>query len=186
MDRMESLVGEHHAAVYRYAYRLTGSPHDAEDLTQQTFLAAQRKLDQLREPGHARAWLYTILRNTWLKELGRRVPVCVTRLDLEFDDLPAAEPVAVEVDAERLQMVMDELPRDFKLVLLMYYFEGSSYRDIAAELSLPIGTVMSRLSRAKAYLRRRLAPAEMQIAAAAMRRPEPISRPGRPLRIRKG
>src|SRR5688572_30030058 len=60
---IESLVLEHHAVLYRYAFRLTGRVQDAEDLVQQTFLAAQQKLDQLRSVETARAWLFTILRN---------------------------------------------------------------------------------------------------------------------------
>src|SRR5262245_578763 len=62
-----TLVAEHHAELFRYAYRLTGSVHDAEDLTQQTFLTAQAKLDQLRDAACARSWLYAIVRNTYLK-----------------------------------------------------------------------------------------------------------------------
>ena len=66
------LVAEHHQAVYRYAYRLTGSIHDAEDLTQQVFLAAQRKMGQLRSIDDAGAWLFAILRNCFLKDRQRR------------------------------------------------------------------------------------------------------------------
>ncbi|HEY2837685.1 MAG TPA: sigma factor, partial [Pirellulales bacterium] len=66
------LVVDHYSDVYRYAYRLSGSAADAEDLTQQTYLAAQRNLAQLRLPDNARAWLYAILRNCYLK--GRRRP----------------------------------------------------------------------------------------------------------------
>ena len=61
------LVTEHHQAVYRYAYRLTGSVHDAEDLTQEVFLAAQRKIGQVRRMDRVRGWLFAILRNCFLK-----------------------------------------------------------------------------------------------------------------------
>ena len=72
-----TLVAEHHQAVYRYAYRLTGSVHDAEDLTQEVFLAAQRKMGQLRNIDAAKSWLFAILRNCFLKDRnanGRRRP----------------------------------------------------------------------------------------------------------------
>lgn len=167
MDRMETLVAEHHAAVYRYAYRLCGSPHDAEDLSQQTFLAAQRKLEQLRDAASGRAWLFAILRNIWLKSLARRVPVPAANLDLDMEDLPAAGPSPQPFDPQRLQAALDELAPEFKLVVLMFYFEGCSYREMAAELDLPLGTVMSRLSRAKAHLRRRLGAAQRHLAGRA-------------------
>lgn len=167
MDRMETLVAEHHAAVYRYAYRLCGSPHDAEDLSQQTFLAAQRKLEQLRDAASGRAWLFAILRNIWLKSLARRAPVPAANLDLDMEDLPAAGPSPQPFDPQRLQAALDELAPEFKLVVLMFYFEGCSYREMAAELDLPLGTVMSRLSRAKAHLRRRLGAAQRHLAGRA-------------------
>ena len=66
-SNIQRLIDDHLDAVYRYAYRLTGSVHDAEDLTQQVFLLAQERLDQLREADRARGWLFTILRNSFLK-----------------------------------------------------------------------------------------------------------------------
>ena len=69
-------------------------------------------------------------------------------------DWPDTSPL----DQERLQLALDELPDMFRLVLLMFYFEGHSYQEIAQQLELPLGTVMSRLSRAKAHLRKRLGP----------------------------
>ena len=71
---IQSLIDDHLDAVYRYAYRLTGAVHDAEDLTQQVFLLAQERLDQLREADRARGWLFTILRNHFLKMVQRAQP----------------------------------------------------------------------------------------------------------------
>jgi RNA polymerase sigma-70 factor (ECF subfamily) len=78
--------------------------------------------------------------------------------DLGVDvELIAAEiPGPEQVDRELLQMAIQELPPEFRLIVLMYYFEQRSYREIAAELEIPMGTVMSRLSRAKSHLRRRI------------------------------
>jgi RNA polymerase sigma-70 factor (ECF subfamily) len=153
---VERLVAEHHEAVYRYAYRLTGAVADAEDLTQQVFLVAQQKLEQLRRVDNARGWLMTILRNSFLKAHGRRQDVPATTLHINIDDLPAEAPEEKDIDRERLQEVIGELPDIFRVVLLMFYFEDRSYREIAEELELPIGTVMSRLARAKGHLRSRL------------------------------
>jgi RNA polymerase sigma-70 factor (ECF subfamily) len=149
------LVADHHGVLYRYAFRLTGSAPDAEDLTQQTFLVAQQKLGQLRDAENARAWLFTVLRNGYLKSFRKAVPQTAASIDLDVEAL-AAEETDEPFDRELLQRALDQLPDDFRLVVVMFYFEERSYREIAAELEVPIGTVMSRLARAKAGLRRLL------------------------------
>lgn len=164
-----TLVTEHHAAVYRYAFRLAGDAADAEDLTQQTFLAAQLKFDQLRSAEHARAWLMAILRNAYFKSRRKRVPLAAARLELDLDSLPEEPQVSAEIDQQRLQSALDELPEEFKSVLLLFYFEGCSYREIAEKQNLPPGTVMSRLSRAKSHLRARLFEPEMHAATGQSR-----------------
>ncbi len=149
-------VVEHHEAVYRYAWRLTGSAADAEDLTQQVFLAVQAQAAQLSEVRSPRAWLLTILRHAYLKGRRAKRPVPLTALEVDPDSIPAQMPADSEWDFERLQAALDELPDEFKLVLLLFYFEQCSYQEIAERLRLPLGTVMSRLSRAKGHLRVRL------------------------------
>lgn len=158
------LVAAHQAELYRYAYRLSGSPADAEDLTQQTFLVAQAKLAQVRSQECRRAWLFAVLRNAWLKS--RRRPQPTLDASQLLDRLPSPEAGDEPLDRERLQRGLNELPDEFKLVLLMFYFDGCSYLEIAQRLAIPAGTVMSRLSRAKGHLRSRLLEAE-----AAERRP---------------
>ncbi|MFN0016803.1 MAG: RNA polymerase sigma factor [Pirellulaceae bacterium] len=153
------LIAAHHASLYRYAYRLTGVAADAEDLSQQTFLIAQQKLHQLREAERAAGWLFAILRSCYLKWRRKRFPLTSTVADLEMGEVP--QPVAElrAVDSEELQQVLGELHEDLRLILLMFYFEELSYKQIADELDVPIGTVMSRLSRAKQKLRERLSAA---------------------------
>lgn len=162
------LVAEHHVVLYRYAYRLTGSVADAEDLVQQTFLLAQAKLGQLRDAESARAWLFAILRNCFRQSIRQRPPVPTAQLD-ERVEAPAVGTwdEGVEIDQERLQAALDRLPEEFRVVLLMYYFEQISYRDIADRLELPIGTVMSRLSRAKEHLRGKLFARELHGSASS-------------------
>ena len=146
------LVAEHHQVVYRYAYRLTGSVQDAEDLTQQVFLTAQQKLGQLRNINAAKSWLFAILRNSFVKDRQRRRPVLATDVAMDVDSVPT-DSLEGDVDQERLQDALNRLPDDFRRVVLMFYFEECSYKEIAERLEMPIGTVMSRLSRAKGHLR---------------------------------
>lgn len=152
------LVENHLDALYQYACRLTRSPVDAEDLVQDAFLIAAQKLHQLREPDRAFAWLVKILRGLWARELRRRPPTA----EVGVDEICAAEPGRPgdldDVDPERLAAVLDALPADFREPLLLFYFEELKYREIAEILDVPIGTVMSRIARAKAHLRERLAP----------------------------
>lgn len=167
------LVAEHHRAVYAYAYRLSGSVPDAEDLTQQVFLVAQQRLGQLRKLESVRSWLFTILRNSFLKRRRRRRPIPAANLQLNVDTIPADTPEEDDIDRERLQEALNQIPEAFRVVLLMFYFEDCSYREIAEQLDLPIGTVMSRLARAKGHLRARLF--EPERAPATRRQPSPAN-----------
>jgi RNA polymerase sigma-70 factor (ECF subfamily) len=168
---VQRLVDEYYAPLYRYAYRLSGSASDAEDLTQEAFCKAQLKLEQLRDPARAKPWLFSILRNDYLHRVraGRQQP-CVS-LDVAGDlpDRPAGE--VPEVDPERLQQALGELPEDFRTPLILFYFEDFAYRDIAEQMELPMGTVMSRLARARAWLRSRLTEARPELAARAREGP---------------
>jgi len=148
-----TLVSEHHAAVYRYAFRLTGSAVDAEDLAQQAFLLAHQRLDQLRDGAKAASWLLAIVRNCFLKDK-RRVrlvePLLEEPVEPNEDDFPDW------VDPEQLQQALNRLGGDARAILVLFFFEDCSYKEIAESLELPLGTVMSRLSRAKARLRQEL------------------------------
>jgi len=152
---LAELVRAHHAAVYRYAYRLCGNATEAEDLTQQTFLIAVRKVHQLREADRACSWLLAVVRSCFLKSLRKSRPVPVGNLEVEVAE-PDETPELDEVDRQRLAAALTELPGEFRVVVLMFYFEEMSYQEIASELAIPLGTVMSRLSRAKGHLRKRL------------------------------
>jgi RNA polymerase sigma-70 factor (ECF subfamily) len=154
------LVAEHHAALYGYAYRLTGVVSDAEDLTQQVFLIAQQKLPQLREPAAARSWLYTILRRCFSRSLQQNRPVLAESLQLDIENVPEDVGSETWIDQERLELALNDLPAEFRSVLVMFFFEDCSYREIAEALEIPIGTVMSRLARAKSRLRTSLFDAE--------------------------
>jgi RNA polymerase sigma-70 factor (ECF subfamily) len=158
---VQRLVDDYYVALYRYAFRLSGSSADAEDLTQETFCSAQAKFFQLRDPGRARAWLFSILRKAYLRRVrDDKKKLCVS-LD-GIGDVPEVPDPLPEIDPEQLQQALNDLvcdkSEDFRTPIILYYFEDFSYRDIAEQMDLPIGTVMSRLARAKAYLRSRLLP----------------------------
>jgi RNA polymerase sigma-70 factor (ECF subfamily) len=157
--RIQALVEQHYVPLYRYAFRLTGSASDAADLTQDAFCQAQLKLGQLRDANRAKAWLFSILRNAYLHRVRNARRQATVSLEY-VGDLPErlGEPLP-EIDPQRLQAVLNELPEDFRTPLILFYFEDFSYRDIAEQMEVPLGTVMSRLARAKAHLRARLIPA---------------------------
>ena len=154
------VLADQHAAVYRYAYRLTGSAADAEDLTQSVFLAAHEKIDQIRSIDSVRAWLFTILKNRFLKLQNKRQPTPAASIELNVNTIPATAPAELPIDREVLQKALNDLSVDARLVVMMFYYEGCSYREMAEKLDLPIGTVMSRLARAKTQLRSVLFPAD--------------------------
>lgn len=171
---LNRLIQTHHAPLYRYAYRLSGSAADAEDLVQQVFVIACRKLDQVREPEHVTAWLFAVLRSCFLKSRRKQRPQSAGNLELNLNTVPDREPAPVEVDSDELQRALDQLPDDYKMVVMMFYFEHCSYKQIADRLELPIGTVMSRLARAKQKLRSDLherEPASVRLAERTDLRP---------------
>jgi RNA polymerase sigma-70 factor (ECF subfamily) len=163
--RVQQLVDAHYEPLYRYAFRLSGTAADAADLTQEAFCKAQLQLHQLRDPGRAKPWLFSILRNAYLHRLRHDAHHKSLSLDA-VGDLPGpdADPPP-DIEPAQLQAALDDLPEAFRTPVILFYFEDFSYRDIAEQMDLPIGTVMSRLARAKAQLRARLAPVESAAGA---------------------
>jgi RNA polymerase sigma factor (sigma-70 family) len=154
--RIDALVDAHYSALYRYAYRLSGSAQDAEDLTQETFCQAQKKLFQLRDDAKAKAWLFSILRNAYL----HRLRSAKQQKQVSLDGIPEVPERTSEspahLDSAQLQQALNELPELFRTPIILFYFEDFSYKDIAEQMEVPLGTVMSRLARAKSFLRDRL------------------------------
>jgi RNA polymerase sigma-70 factor (ECF subfamily) len=146
------VVDAHLNDVYRYAYRLAGNRPDAEDVTQQVFLLAQRHLDQVRDRRRVKPWLLTIVRNTYLKLHRRQRPQNAASAHVEMEWFPG-EPGADPAIGDALQAALNGLDDHHRQVVLMFYFEDLSYRQIAERLNIKLGTVMSRLARAKTCLR---------------------------------
>ena len=158
------VIENYHDSVFRYAFRLTGNSNDAEDLCQQSFLMAHQRLDQLRDSSRCLSWMFTIVRNTFFKMNRRQRPACAANLELDVDQVQEPEKDEPLFDSECLQLAFDRLEPEHRVILMMFYFEQLSYREIADKLELKIGTVMSRLSRAKSKLRGGLLHAEEGIS----------------------
>lgn len=153
-EQTQRLINEFHPAVYRYAFWLTGCQTTAEDITQDVFMRAFRGIHNLRSQEAAKSWLMTITRNEFARWCQKRVPTPVETIT-EPNEQSDNTLQAVE-DVEWVRHALLELPHDFRIVVLMYYFEQRTYAEIAEHLEIPIGTVMSRLSRGKKQLRNAL------------------------------
>lgn len=153
---LTQLVAAHHGAVYRYGYRMCGNASEAEDIAQQTFLIAHQKLDQLRDHEKALGWLLAVARSCFLKNRRKRLPLSAGDVDYDVEAIPEPTVDETAVDSQRLQTALGRMALEPRLVLTLFYFEDCSYKEIADKLSIPIGTVMSRLSRAKDKLKREL------------------------------
>ena len=159
--RYERWVYDHSAELYCFAFRLCGNADTAEDLVQETFFHAWKGIDKLRRHDKARAWLFQMLRHRhahWLRAQSRR-PTVVESLDgqMAHAEASGAAPLQVLADRESLQVALDTLDHRFKLPLLMVLLEGLTCREAADRLDLPVGTVLSRIYRARRHLRSALA-----------------------------
>jgi RNA polymerase sigma-70 factor, ECF subfamily len=152
----------HANALYRTAHYLTGNAFEAEDLTQETYLRAYRAFSGFRGE-NARAWLFAILRHAFLDECRRRGRLVTVELDdgengaLARADggewVPSAETEALRrLPSEAIERAFAELPAEWRLVVLLADVEDFAYREIADVIGIPIGTVMSRLHRARKRL----------------------------------
>ena len=157
----DEIVAQHSARVYRLAYRLTGSPHDAEDLTQEVFVRVFRSLSSYT-PGTFEGWLHRITTNLFLDQARRKAKI---RFDALSDDAETRIPSqAVAPDTQVMDGLFDEdvesalaaLPPDFRAAVVLCDIEGLSYEEIADVLGLKLGTVRSRIHRGRTMLRQTL------------------------------
>ncbi len=152
-DEFERVAMPHTRCLLRVARRLTSESDRAEDLVQQTMLSAWRGFHRFRAGTNARAWLFRILFNAFYAE-GRRLRVVVVPIDArEISAVPAGQQTSMEI-AEAL----DSLAVEHRAVVMLAVVEGFTCQETARILDLPVGTVMSRLSRARNALRARLTP----------------------------
>ena len=153
----EEVVLPHLDAAFNYARWLTKSDQDAQDVVQDAAMRALRFFSSLRNDD-ARAWLLTIVRNTWYARFSKAGHA---EQHAVFDDMKDERPdeqldpealVIQQQAVERVQRAIEELPVDFREVVVLRELEGLSYKEIAAVIGTPIGTVMSRLARARERL----------------------------------
>ena len=153
----ERFVDEYYQMAYRFAYSLTGNHNDACDITQQAFYLAHTKAHQLRDASKRKQWLFTILHREFLGT--RRRETAHPQINLEFSEAELP-PINVDhasgIDAKALLQVLQGLDENFRMPLVLFYLDQLSYKEIAAMLKVPIGTVMSRLARGKQMLRQLL------------------------------
>ena len=165
----QSIVENHASRVYRLAYHLTGNQHDAEDLTQDVFVRVFNSLSQYT-PGTFEGWLHRITTNLFLDKMRRKARI---RFDFMADDDGA---VATSASFDRVERsgqpedafemghmgadiieALADLPPEYRAAVVLSDIEGLSYEEIAVTLGIKLGTVRSRLSRARARLRESLA-----------------------------
>lgn len=164
LERFEHEIVVHMTDLYRAALRFTGRASDAEDLVQETCLRAFKSLDQLRHPQAAKVWVFSILRSVFLRqtEQASAHPVHLSLEDIDASPLSASEalqdahedflPMRSALMAEVRQAIL-KLPLPYREALILAHIAGFSYREMAEILGVPLGTVMSRLFRARRMLR---------------------------------
>ena len=164
--KFRELFHLHIKSLYNLALRYTGNRFDAEDLVQESFYTAYKNFHQLRYENKFKSWLITIMRNIYLKDQKRQANKSVLEFDESIDYVSALETVSEKIDIEKtyekkvayeqIQRILNKLPEKYKLTVLLYYMEDISYQEISDMLKIPMGTVMSRLSRGKQILKKEM------------------------------
>jgi len=152
----QQLVDRQYTPLYRFALSLAKSEADAADLTQQTFFLWAAKGDQLRDRSKAKSWLFKTLYREFLGRRRHEVRFPKVELDDVREEEMSISPNANAFDSTTLWQALREVEEPFSAPLTLFYLAQFSYREIADMLDVPIGTVMSRLSRGKTLLRQRL------------------------------
>jgi RNA polymerase sigma factor (sigma-70 family) len=174
----EDIVRTHSTRVYRLAYRLTGNPHDAEDLTQEVFVRVFRSLSSYT-PGTFEGWLHRITTNLFLDSARRRQRIRFEGLaDEMVHRLAGSEPTPAQAfDDSHLdddvQAALKALPPEYRAAVVLCDIEGFSYEEIAATLGVKLGTVRSRIHRGRAQLR-----SALEHRRPATSQPVPAGAPG--------
>ena len=158
----DEVVTQHSARVYRLAYRLTGNPHDAEDLTQEVFVRVFRSLSSYT-PGTFEGWLHRITTNLFLDQARRKAKIRFDALAEDADvRMPGRMPspdsqMADGMLDDDIEAALADLPPEFRVAVVLCDIEGLSYDEIADVLDVKLGTVRSRIHRGRKMLRSSLA-----------------------------
>ena len=165
----EAIALEHFNALYTTSMRLTRDPVEAQDLVQETYLKAYRFFHRFESRTNIKAWLFTLLRNTYIntyRKASRQQQVdfdqiapmyAATSSEPELKDHRSAEEMLGYLVQDDVKRALDALPEEYRLVVLLADLEDFAYKEIAAIIGCPVGTVMSRLFRGRRLLRKSLA-----------------------------
>lgn len=160
---LKDRIAESRGRLYKVAYAWCGEPHLADDLVHEAMVRAMDKCRQLRDPSRLDSWLYSILNNCWREHLrGRRSEVEIDDEANQCTRCPERINLSSEL-AERVFELMACLPEGQRQVLSLVALEDLSYCEVAEALDIPVGTVMSRLSRARQFLADQLTASNEQI-----------------------
>ena len=154
----EQAVNSFYEPLYGFAYSLSGNENDACELTQETFARLLSKSAQVREESKLKSWLFTTLYRVFLgwKSRERRLPHLEIS-SVEHELPPVAAELVDMMERDTVRDALLKIDERYRVPLMLYYLEEHSYEEIAELLEIPIGTVMSRLSRAKVLMRQGLA-----------------------------
>ncbi len=159
--RFDAEIMPHLDAAYNLARWLTRNEHDAQDVVQEAFLRALKFFGGFRG-GNSRSWLLSIVRNTaysWLQKNRKHEPVTLSDEDLDEVEDPSVDAAAASIrnaDHAAVRQALEELPLEFREVTILRELEGMAYKEIAEIADIPMGTVMSRLARARKELQKLL------------------------------
>ena len=154
----------HINSLYRFALYMSGNESDSQDLVQDTYLRAYRFFDKFEKGTDCKAWLFTILRNTYINKCrrDRRCPTMLSMTDMEergmelSDKFHSEDEITGDMFGDEVYEAIAGMPDIYRTVVLLADVEDLSYKDIASVIGHPIGTVMSRLYRGRRILRQRL------------------------------
>lgn len=153
----QSLVDQWYDPLYRFALSLSRNGDNALDLTQQTFARWAEKGSGLRDASKAKSWLFTVLYREFLNSQRQQRQETTPDSEDFFESVPADETSSPRsIDGQQAMAALQEIDQAFRAPLVLFYLENHSYKEIAEILEVPIGTVMSRISRGKEQLRRKL------------------------------
>lgn len=151
------LVEEYYAPLYRFGYSLAKNEHEASDLTQQTFAIYAEKGSSLRDASKVKSWLFTTLYREFLRHRRKAANMASHEPELLEAEAPAIEPaMARSLDGNSAVAALQKIDETYRAPLTLFYLKDLSYKEIAEVLDIPIGTVMSRLSRGKTQLKKAL------------------------------
>lgn len=147
-------VDRFYEPLYRFAYSLAKNPHEASDVTQQTFLIFAKKAGDLRDQSKIKSWLFTTLYREFLRVRRRASTISSYEPELLEAEAPAVHPdMARAIDGHQAMETLEAVDEVYRTPLTLFYVDDLSYKEIAEILEIPIGTVMSRLSRGKSQLK---------------------------------